>query len=62
MVSWNPDGAEMYFNRAQSYYDRGSWDLVEQKDGKPWLDLAAADFEHATEKAPEITGRLTCSA
>ena len=43
-IRLNPDSAEMYFNRGQAYYDRGSWDLAEQKDGKPWFDLAAADF------------------
>ncbi len=43
----------MYFNRAQAYYDRGSWDLVEEHDGKPWLNLAAADFERATELDPQ---------
>ena len=56
-IRLNPDSAEMYFNRAQAYYNRGAWDLVGQdligqKDGKPWLDLAAADFQKATEKAP----------
>jgi tetratricopeptide (TPR) repeat protein len=48
----NPDSAEMYFNRGQAYYDRGSLDLMDQKDGKPWFDLAAANFEKATEKDP----------
>jgi len=56
-IRLNPDSAEMYFNRAQAYYDRGTWDLVGQdsigqKDGKPWLDRAAADFEKATQKDP----------
>lgn len=52
-VRLNPGGAEMYFNRAQAYYDRGSWDLVEEKNGKPWLDLAVADFEKATQLDPK---------
>jgi hypothetical protein len=56
-IRLNPDSAEVYFNRAQAYYDRGTWDLVGQdsidpKDSKPWLDRAAADFEKATEKNP----------
>lgn len=51
-IGLDPDSAEMYFNRGQAYYDRGSWDLVEQKDAKPWFDLAAADFQQATEKDP----------
>jgi tetratricopeptide (TPR) repeat protein len=56
-IRLNPDSAEMYFNRAQAFYDRGTWDLVgqdsiDQKVGKPWLDRAAADFEKATEKDP----------
>ena len=52
-VRLNPDSAEMYFNRGQAYYDRGSLDLMDQKDGKPWFDLAAANFEKATEKDPK---------
>jgi hypothetical protein len=56
-IRLNSDSAEVYFNRAQANYDRGTWDLVGQdsidpKDGKPWLDRAAADFEKATEKNP----------
>ena len=56
-IRLNPDSAEAYFNRAQAFYDRGTWNLVGQdsidpKDGKPWLDRAAADFEKATEKNP----------
>jgi tetratricopeptide (TPR) repeat protein len=52
-IKLNPGTAEMYFNRAQAYYDRGSWDRVEDKDGKPWLDLAAVDFEKATQLDPK---------
>ena len=52
-VRLNPDSAEMYFNRGQAYYDRGSLDLMDQKNGKPWFDLAAANFEKATEKDPK---------
>jgi len=51
-VALNPDDAEVYFNRAQAYYDRGALDLVESKDGKAWFDAAAPDFEKATEKDP----------
>jgi lipoprotein NlpI len=51
-IALNPDSAGTYFNRGQAYYDRGNWDLMEHKDGKPWFDLAAADFEKATEKDP----------
>jgi len=52
-IRLNPDVAELYFHRAEAYYDRGSWALVEQQDGKPWLDLAAADFEKATGLDPK---------
>jgi Flp pilus assembly protein TadD len=52
-VRLNPDSAEMYFNRGQAYYDRGGLDLMEKRDGKPWFDLAAANFEKATEKDPK---------
>lgn len=51
-VALNPNG-EVYFNRAQAYYDRGSLDLVENKDGKSWFDAAALDFEKAIEKDPK---------
>ncbi len=55
-VRLNPDSAEMYFNRAQTYYDRGTWDLVEHKDGKPWLDLESArDFEKSDSAGPPKT-------
>ena len=47
----DPANAEVYFNRAQAYYDRGSLDLVfKQSSGKSWFDAAASDFEKATEK------------
>ena len=52
-VRLNPDSAETYFNRGQAYYDRGSLDLMDQKDGKPWFDVAAANFQKATEKDPK---------
>lgn len=64
-VALNPDNAEVYFNRAQAYYDRGALDLMEStlpspngtlakgKDGKSWFDAAAPDFEQATEKDPK---------
>ena len=51
-IRLNPNSAEMYFNRAKAFYDRGTWALVEEKDGKPWLDQAAADFEKATKLDP----------
>jgi tetratricopeptide (TPR) repeat protein len=52
-VRLNPESAEIYLNRGQAYYDRGSLDLMDKKDGKPWFDLAAANFEKATEKDPK---------
>ena len=52
-VALNPRSAEVYFNRAQAYYDRGSLDLVEQKTGKSWFDQAALDFEQATARDPK---------
>ena len=51
-VALNPASADVYFNRAQAYYDRGSGDLIYDTNpyaGKPrnnrWLNAAAADFE-----------------
>lgn len=52
-VALNPGSAEVYFNRAQAYYDRGAGDLVENKDGKSWFDSAAANFEQAIVKDPK---------
>ena len=59
-VALNPASAEVYFNRAQTYYDRGSLDLIyvtNPFEGKPrnntWLHAAALDFEKATEKDPK---------
>ena len=56
-VSLNPARADVYFNRAQAYYDRGSLDLIyvtNPFDAKPrnntWLRSAASDFEKATER------------
>jgi tetratricopeptide (TPR) repeat protein len=55
-VALNPASAQVYANRAQAYYDRGSLDLVENKDGsKQWFDPAAADFSTAIEKDPRNT-------
>lgn len=53
-VTLNPTSAEVYFNRAQTYYDRATWDLVENKrSSKTWFDAAALDFEKAIEKEPQ---------
>lgn len=58
-VALNPASAQVYFNRAQAYYDRGSGDLIYDPNpygGKPrnnpWLSAAAADFEKAIERDP----------
>lgn len=51
-VALDPDNAEVYFNRADAYYFRGSLDLVEDKNGRAWFDAAASDFEKAIEKDP----------
>jgi tetratricopeptide (TPR) repeat protein len=61
-VRLDPESAEIYLNRGQAYYDRGALDLLDKKDGKPWFDLAAANFEKATEKDPKTIRRLTGSA
>jgi tetratricopeptide (TPR) repeat protein len=52
-VALDPGNSEVYFNRAQANYDRGSLDLVENKDGKSWFDAAALDFEQAIAKDPK---------
>jgi len=59
-VALNPGSAEVYFNRAQTYYDRGTLDLVYNNEPwlvdpttKSWLDAAASDFEKAIEKDPK---------
>jgi tetratricopeptide (TPR) repeat protein len=59
-VALNPSDAEIYFNRAQAYYDRGTLDLVYNKEPwvvgpttKSWLDAAASDFEKAVENDPQ---------
>jgi tetratricopeptide (TPR) repeat protein len=59
-VALDPNNAEMYFNRAQTNYDRGTLDLVENKEPwlvdpttKSWLDAAASDFEKAAENDPK---------
>jgi len=59
-VALNPGSAEVYFNRAQAYYDRGNGDLVYNTEAwvvppaaKSWLDAAAADFEKAAEIDPK---------
>jgi len=58
-VALNPGNAEFYFNRAQAYYDRGTYDLIYNTEPwivapatKSWLDAAASDFEKAAEKNP----------
>ena len=61
-LALDPASAEVYFNRAQTYYDRGALDLVESTmrpaNGTPpknsdstkaWFDAAATDFEKAAE-------------
>jgi tetratricopeptide (TPR) repeat protein len=59
-VALNPSNAEAYFNRAQAYYDRGTLDLVYNKEPwlvdpatKAWLDAAASDFEKVIERDPK---------
>ena len=59
-VTLDPNNAEVYFNRAQTNYDRGTLDLVENKEPllvnpttKSWLDAAASDFEKAAEIDPK---------
>jgi len=59
-VALNPSNAEVYFNRAQTYYDRGTLDLVYNTEPwivgpetKSWLDAAASDFEKASVKDPK---------
>jgi tetratricopeptide (TPR) repeat protein len=59
-VALDPSNAEVYFNRAQAYYDRGAGDFVYNTEPwlvdpttKSWLDAAAADFEKSIEKDPK---------
>ncbi len=53
-IALNPANPEVYFNRAQAYYDRGSLDLAFNQEGsKKWFDPAASDFEKAAEKDPK---------
>jgi len=59
-VTLDPNSAEVYFNRAQTNYDRGTLDLVYNTQAwlvdpgtKSWLDAAAADFEKSAEKNPK---------
>jgi tetratricopeptide (TPR) repeat protein len=53
-VTLNPASTDVYFNRAQTNYDRGWGDLEENKTtSKPWFDAAAIDFEKALEKDPK---------
>ena len=69
-VALNPNDAEGSFNRAQTYSDRGSLDLIyvpNPFEAKPrnntWLHAAALNFEKAAEKDPKNSiARLTCSA
>lgn len=51
-IALNPGSAEVYYNRGQAYWDRGTGDLADHKDFKAWFDHAAADFETASEKDP----------
>src|SRR5581483_8791034 len=48
-VALAPGNPEVYFNRAQANYDRGSGDLMDNKDGKIWFAAAALDFEKSIE-------------
>jgi tetratricopeptide (TPR) repeat protein len=59
-VAFDPNNPEVYFNRAQANYDRGTLDLVYNQEPwlvdpttKSWLDAAASDFEIAAEKDPK---------
>ena len=52
-VALDPASTQVFFNRAQANYDRGSLDLVENKDGKSWFDAAAVDFEQAVKLDPK---------
>jgi tetratricopeptide (TPR) repeat protein len=61
-VRLNPDSAEVYFNRGQAYYDRGSLDLMDHKDGKPWFDLAAANSRRRPRRTLKMIWRMTGSA
>jgi tetratricopeptide (TPR) repeat protein len=47
-VALDPGSAETYYSRGQTYFDRAS--LESPEDGKPWFDMAAADFAKAAEK------------
>lgn len=58
-VALDPGNPEVYFNRGEAYYQRGSQDFVYSTE--PWivppatksaLEAAAADFERALEKDP----------
>ena len=59
-VALNPEDAQVYFNRAHAYYDRGCQDLIYNPQpwivppsSKSWLDAAALDFEKAAEMDPK---------
>ena len=58
-VALNPNDGEGSFNRAQTYYDRGSLDLIyvpnpfEAKPRNTWLHAAVLDFKKAAEKDPK---------
>lgn len=51
-IALNPASAEVYYNRGQAYWDRGSQDEFDHRDAKAWFDDAAADFAMSTEKDP----------
>lgn len=51
-VALDPKNAEAYYKRGEAYLDRGGAELIytpESKVGKPFFDLAGADFKKAIE-------------
>jgi tetratricopeptide (TPR) repeat protein len=60
-VALDPAGAQAYFSRGRTYYDRAALEV--DKDANPWFDPAAADFQKAVERETAgNTWRGTCSA
>jgi tetratricopeptide (TPR) repeat protein len=49
-LTLHPGGAELYFGRGQTYYDRAA--LENASDARPWFNLAAADFKKSVEANP----------